>query len=291
MSNENKDSGFSLTKTEDGIATNVISGFLSGFLTGLIIGKTEGVKVKWETHGSPSFNAQWPRQVFKDLVSIKAGAIIPFSLNFGAVVALEASLIAGVEKNYGQEIAPVVAGISGAFWLTIADHIFYRREAHAEKATQALLALWRVRPTAILAGYVPMLGREIAFSATHFQISKYIGKMMYNAANTEDTLSENQIAPKTYQFVGSLLTGPLISLLTQPLDTGAREMQKQVSRNESPSLLNAFSTLYKTNGLFRGAVPRMVLASIGGGLANTGFQKIRSLIEPEGEHVSQKLNR
>jgi hypothetical protein len=110
-------------------------------------------------------------------------------------------------------------------------------------------------------------------------LGPWLGKKMHGSS--EDSIMWNSI--------GRFITGVITTLLSQPFDTLARQMQKSFKENpmEQPRLLNSIrdihseylnnrnSTYKYSYPAFNGAVPRIGLATFGGVIASGIFDYIK----------------
>ncbi len=261
-----------------------IGGGMAGAFTGMIVAPVEALKIEFQRR--PELGA---RAIMQDSATHQnmLKAIPPFSVIFSAVCALEFSVNERIKHNYGQLAGVAASALTGSGFLTVADHLMFRRQ-HGENAVTALKNLTKVRLTAPWTGFTPMAAREAIFITSVMYLGPTLGKKLQSGSE-QNSLYWNS--------VGRLITGVTTTMLSQPFDVMAREMQIQLHQNpdKNTSLLSAYNSIRSklVNGshvesvkqlkhpLFLGAVPRMGLATFGGVLAGGFFQQFRSAISEE----------
>jgi hypothetical protein len=269
------------------LTTNAMSGFFAGFLTGIPVTYLEklkiGEQVNKKSHNPNISTTQFIWNAWKE---VKLGNIINFSSLFGCVVALEYSVLNEVGKNYGPIAGVGASGLTGAIFLTPADHMLYRNEELKESPLQATRALSKVGPRAFYAGFVPMFGRETGFTFAHGHASKFFGMLLYNYLHPEKPLVELGEVPENFQAAGSLVSGPTFAFITQYLDVLTRHYQKMIVKGVPATFKNAHNNITAElkpgetplDGYIRGWKPRAVLCTFGGMTAFWAANKIQKFV-------------
>lgn len=305
------DSGESLKlqskNSSSSLMVDALIGAVVGFGVGALVSYSEELKITRQTYGSNSFSVL---DLKKHIKSVPKETVFSFATAFAGVCAIELSIIEGMKKwakkEYGEEnkskievISAFIAGVSGALWLTPADHILYRNVKYQQKPLQAIRYLSNIGPRAFFAGYTPMVAREFIFSLTHFLLAEYFAKYLYNKMNPDNPLSEKDSIPKkseNYQTAGNMILGIPAALLTQPADSLTRFMQMQAARGEPSNFKNAIVYSMKENGvktffegtkvIYRGTSARALLATVGGTLVNKSYKKLKEAIESDNHKKS-----
>lgn len=232
-----------------------VSGGLAGFSTGIFVGPVEGLKV-YQQVVSPAQRSYFSFALYSSLLK----NTLPFATIFGGVCALEFSINDRIAERHGQMAGIAASSVTGAGFLTAADHLMARRLSLNESVGQSIRNLYRTSPLALWAGFNPMVGREFGFMVSVSMLGPWIGSLV-------DQTSEHREA---YTYAGRLASGAITTAMSHPLDTAARKMQEAIVHEPqaSPSLSKI---LLENSGreLMRGVGPRLGLASFGG--ATAGF--------------------
>ncbi|MBP9726320.1 MAG: hypothetical protein KBD83_02485 [Gammaproteobacteria bacterium] len=293
-------SEFSNKKISTNLMVDAVIGMIVGFGVGAMVSFSEELKINRQTYGSKSFSAA---ALQKHIFSVPKETVFSFATAFAGVCAIELSIIEGMKKwaksQYGEEnkseievASAFVAGVSGALWLTPADHILYRNVKYNQKPLLAINYLWNIHPKVLWAGYTPMVAREFIFSLTHFLLAEDFGRYLYNCMHPNHLLSGNDSIPeksKHYQTAGNMILGIPAALFTQPADSLTRFMQMQAARGEPSNFKNAISYSMKENGVktffdgvkvvYRGTAARALLATVGGTSVKLFYGNLKETIE------------
>ncbi len=300
------DSGESLKlqskNSSSSLMVDALIGAVVGFVVGAGVSYSEELKVTRQTYGSGSFSVT---KLKKHIKSVPKETVFSFATAFAGVCAIELSIIEGMKKwaktAYGENnkskidvISAFIAGVSGALWLTPADHILYRNVKYQQKPLQAFRYLSNIGPRAFFAGYTPMVAREFVFSLTHFLLAEHFAKYLYNQIHSNKLLSGNDSLPREaemYQTAANMILGIPAAILTQPADSLTRFMQMQAARGESSNFKNAVIYSMKENGVktffegtkvvYRGTVARALLATVGGTSVKKLYGNLKKMTEGE----------
>lgn len=287
-------------KFSTSLMIDAVIGMIVGFGVGGAVSFSEELKIKRQTYGSKSFSATAIKQ---HVFNVPKETVFSFATAFAGVCAIELSIIEWMKKEakykYGDEnkskveiASALVAGASGALWLTPADHVLYRHVKYQQKPLLAINYLLNIRPQALWAGYTPMLAREFIFSLTHFLLAERFAKYMYNYMHPNNQLTENDSIPKAsenYQTAGNMILGIPAALFTQPADSLTRFMQMQAARGEPSNFKNAVNYSMKENGVktffdaakvvYRGTAARALLATVGGTSIKYFYEGLKGVVD------------
>jgi len=199
---------------------------------------------------------------------------------FGAVCALEFSVIKRVGERHGTVAGVASSAMTGALFLSCADHLLYLR-------TQGVTPRAAMRSVEIrrwATGFTPMVMREGMWISSVTIFGPAFGRVLQRrcllGANTTD---------ETYAFCGRVCVGIPSAVMSQWLDTAARMLQvaNNVDRTRPASYgaayaqLRALAQKHNTSvwrAAFRGVVPRALLAATGGALAGGIYEQLRPLL-------------
>jgi len=148
---------------------------------------------------------------------------------------------------------------------------------------KAYQQLFKIRNNAIWTGFTPMIAREAIFITSVMHLGPSLGKILQGNSN------EN---PLFWSSIGRVITGIITTLISQPFDMLARVMQITLyeNPNQKPRILNCLQKVHKqyknntnkfSHPLFRGAIPRMGLATFGGTVAGGFFDYFRMKLYTE----------
>jgi hypothetical protein len=199
-----------------------------------------------------------------------------------------------IKHQYGKVEGIAASALTGGSLLTAADHLMLRRQCNQDTTT-ALQTLWKSGPTAIFTGFTPMFVRESGFITSVMYLGPFVGSKLQTFI--EGKPRGDSTNTKFYDGLGRIISGIPMAALTQPFDTMARRLQKDLMQkpNEKPTVAQSLKNL-KTelaNGshidsikelkhpLFHGAVPRMGLAATGGALAGHFYEYFKSKLAPD----------
>jgi hypothetical protein len=252
-----------LSKSKD-LQSNFINGGKAGFLSGIIIAPFEFRKVYTQVQEiSGKLNA--------GSKSIKA--ILPFSCMFSAVCAIEFSVNDFIKNQYGIIAGLGASSLTGGMFLTAADHLMFRQTT----GQSISYALKQLAGRKLFTGLSPMVIREVMFISSVLYIGPYIGSGIGSKKDGGNLLKD---------FLGRLLSGVFTTILSQPFDSFARELQKMEYQNKSVKILDCLKeikerhranneTIFK-HPLLKGALPRIPLATFGGALAGFFFDYFKN---------------
>jgi Mitochondrial carrier protein len=260
-------------------AINFTSGMGAGFTTGLLVGPAEATKVWMQT-------TQPPRNLFNRAVWTNMfRATGPFAIKFSVFCAVEFSVNDRVHMHHGPTKGIVASGLAGAFVLTPADHIMYRRFANGENAYQAFRQLKNIHPRVLWTGFTPMFARESVFMTSVMHLGPLTGAILQQ--KIEGTQTSLEELNDHWKGVGRFVAGIGTSFFSQPWDYLTRQMQKQVKENPTQRA-RLITSIRQTpiRHLFRGAVPRMPLASIGGVTVAGFFESFKKSVNPKAANTS-----
>lgn len=257
------------TKDDLSLLQRAWYGAQAGFATGLVVVGPETIKVKLQKDKKATLRKLLTeRKTYIDIIK----NMPQFATLFGCVCALEFSINDKVKKEHGLLAGITASGMTGALFLSSADHLIYRGE-QGQKTFNAIKDIVknngiRSMPT----GFLPYFFRESAFMLGITLGPKLADSVSAIVPNISEEVA-NDIGTWT------LLLGS--TLATQPFDTSAREMQKHLHETgERISMRTAMSTLRErglTQGLFRGGLPRLALAPVGGALASGLYKRLKKL--------------
>lgn len=244
-----------------------ICGSAAGFTTGLVVGSPEYIKVKVQVTPREQLRAT----LLDTKTWQKAATNTPFfSVMFSAVCAIEFSVNKRVQEHFGPYAGVFASAVSGGLFLVAADHTMYARDRLKLTVGGALKANSGAR---LLTGFSPMFMREAFFITSVMHAGPLLGRTMQQTRLLGDTRSDD-----AYMMAGRLTAGIPMSLLSQPFDCLAREMQKHLaSTGETPRLLPLAARMYHERTYFRGFVPRSILATVGGTMAGYVFDRTTRL--------------
>ena len=118
------------------------------------------------------------------------------------------------------------SALTGAAFLTAADHIMFRKIRYQQQGMQTTFfgtvkELYLIRPTAIWTGFTPMIAREAIFIESVMHLGPWLGQKLQGK-------NQNNIM---WSSIGRLFTGIVTTLISQPFDSLARAMQKDLWKN------------------------------------------------------------
>lgn len=253
------------------LRSDFLSGAKAGFLSGILVAPWEYLKVSVQANSKQRalytlLNRGMPKKLIK--------VVPPFSLNFGAVCALEFSVNDYIKNQLGLVPGLVSSALTGALFLTAADHLMFRQDKNHSVSN----ALKELAGKKLFTGLTPMIARESMFILSVLYIGPYIGSLLNNSDSEEKAYWQD--------FAGRLTSGVVTTLLSQPFDSLARELQKLELEKKPTKILDCLKNLqaqhtkenksFYQHALLRGAIPRMVLASFGGALAGGFFDYFKT---------------
>jgi len=169
-------------------------------------------------------------------------SIIPFSLIFGGVCAIEFSVNKRVGDMYGMYPGIAASAVTGASFLTAADHIMFRIE-NAKKDTgkqlgalNAIKAICNRNILHLWAGFSPMIAREAIFITSVIYLGPLVGNQLRNLSNS---LYDDKIY---WSSIGRVITGVTTTLISHPFDVLARKLQ--IERLENPTARPTFAACF-----------------------------------------------
>ena len=212
--------------------------------------------------------------------------------NFSAIFSMTCAIEFSVNERIKQQIDPIAgilsSAITGSAFLTLADHLMYRNCHYQQTFKVALKDITSKGFFALWAGFTPMVVREIFFISSVMHLGPYIGKVI------QEFNKDSKDPYMLYSSTGRLLTGILTTFISQPFDNIARRMQINLKRGESTTwrtiLKQAHEEYEKSKleskgnkefyPLWRGSVPRIGLATVGGMMVGAIFDKLKSQVVP-----------
>jgi len=273
-----------LSKNYSNFHNDFLSGGLSGALTGIFVAPAEYLKVVYQTT-SPKILKQTIKSSDTHKNMIKT--IPSFSFIFGIVCAIEYSINEQIRNEFNMYAGVLSSALTGALFLTAADHLMLRRK-YKESTFVALRNMMKYNYTTLWAGFTPMVIRE----------ALYITSVMYIGIAIRDRIkkklqrqNESRLYDISVTALGRFISGIPLTLISQPFDVLARQFQKLAYKNPQirHNLAECLSSLYEENKLdppkksyyhplFRGATPRIVLATFGGMISAGIFDEVRKFI-------------
>jgi hypothetical protein len=224
------------------IKADMICGALAGFFSGIIVAPIELLKVNLQIN-----KLQHVQQGSKLLAIAKSQAthqnmkkvlkFFPFS--FAAVCGLEFSVNRRISE-YGRLSGIAASAVTGAFFLTAADHLMMR-QVEGQSFKEASTSLFRIKKTALWTGFSPMVVREAIFIYSVMHAGPLVGKKLSQISGQDNSL--------LWTSIGRGITGVVTTLLSHPFDSLAREKQKGLS--ESNSTLSIYECLRRMHNEFK----------------------------------------
>jgi len=260
-------------------AVNIFSGGSAGFSTGLIIGAWEAAKVKSQTGQSVKLKHLVSPEFYKS--AIKPATLFTFSFLFGGVCALEFSVNDYIKKNYGPWNGMAASSVTGAVFLTVADHIMYRQYETKQSPGVVVKNLFKQGLTVPWTGFSSMVVREGFWISSVMHFGPSAGDHLRVLFNGDEHNSQY------WDGVGRTTTGMVTGVLSQPFDVIARTMQQSlaVKPDEKPSFSSAVRQLANkcqsentVRHFYRGGLPRLGLATAGGVLAGGFFDTYKKTL-------------
>lgn len=254
---------------------NAFAGATAGAMTGSIVAIPEYIKVLQQAAALNNTKTPWNRA---GLIKHGAAAVktIPmFSSMFACVCALEFSTNAAIAEKYGKPAGLLASGVTGAFFLTIADHAMY-----IQHNTGSMRQAWHYakrHPGNMMAGFEPMCARESLFIANVTLLGPYVGDQLQKMLR-----GPKQESDWRFDFLGRLMFGGITTLISQPFDTLARIAQHEAKETgKRPSITALLKNPKNRNVamLYKGWFPRLVLAASGGALIGAAYDQAKPVIE------------
>jgi hypothetical protein len=253
---------------------NFFSGGIGGFVAGSVVAIPEYTKVLFQCS-----DEKFP-QILRGQQKNLLASILPFSSIFACVCAVEFSVNKQIGESHGEVAGILSSAMTGSFFLTYADHLML----HKHKGNTYLQSYNKLKSYNVNSkwcGFTPMVGREAIFITSVLHLGPWLGNRLNNDS------SKNQLL---WNSCGRLITGILTTLISQPFDSLARQMQKMNYKNpqEKVTMLRAlreiqyeYKKMEKNNNplkhpLLRGALPRIALATCGGIIAGGCFEFFQS---------------
>ncbi len=260
-------------------ATNFFSGAVAGSVTGTCIGPMEALKVKFQTQGPPPIKDYISISLYRQLMKMTP----PLIYCFGATCALEFSVNENVRDKFGPWAGITSSALTGATLLTASDHLMFL-SVNGGNLKKSMRFFYKIGYSKLFTGLSAMCLREAWFVAGVMYLGPALGEKLHAYSGEEKNLS-NEIK---WNAAGTMSAGFVTTFFSQPCDSLAREMQKQVEINPaaSPRLFSTFKNC-SVKQLFRGAVPRLGLSTVGGALAGTLFKLVKENIWSEQKNNSE----
>ena len=104
-----------------------VSGGMSGATTGAIVAVPEYTKVLFQSNRSLTWRSLAKPSVMRAELPNMIKTIPSFSGIFGLTCAIEFSVNSHIATVHGQHVGLAASAISGATFLTAADHLMFRR--------------------------------------------------------------------------------------------------------------------------------------------------------------------
>ena len=253
------------------------SGGVAGAATGLFIGPMEALKVKFQVEGPPKRSNYLSINFYRQLMKMTPH----LSYCFAMTCALEFSVNESIKKKYHPVAGLFSSALTGAVFLTISDHLMFRT-LRGESLPTVLNNFRSIGYNKLLTGLGPMVIREGHFISSVLYFGPQLGNYLQNHYGKEDGLASTL----KWSALGTSLAGLGTTFLSQPWDCFAREMQKQVEENPQtkPRLVDTIKNTSMTK-MFRGAIPRLALSSVGGAMAGTFFRYLTEKSPEENEKI------
>ncbi|MDF2691001.1 MAG: hypothetical protein K0S29_856 [Gammaproteobacteria bacterium] len=258
------------------ILTDLIAGAAAGIGAGTVVSPAETFKIRLQA----GLSVKPSLALFSEI----SKSIPPFSGIFGLVCAAEFTVNDKIHQQYGRIPALVSSAISGALCLTAADHLIFRSHKDGISFTQALQN-FSVQPSKLWAGLSSMMTRELIFLINVLYLGPQLGRLLQT--HLKHTKKESDAWDASGRYLGGLVT----TWVSQPFDTLAREMQKAVKTN--PKAKPSYATVFKNTSvteLWKGAVPRMFVAPIGGALIGFIYKHSKAALTGSYESHSNLVN-
>jgi hypothetical protein len=278
-----------VTLRRDPFLVDLCSGAAAGACAGAIIAPVEYLKVLRQS----VLTTNWQNVLRSPTTYVNmAKSIAPFSAIFGSVCALEFSINKRIGDQYGHAAGLTASSATGTFFLTASDHLmFYRQKGIS--ASDAVKHLFRIRATALWTGTTPMMAREAVFVTSVMHLGPWVGSRLQK---------ENEPKSLFWSSVGRVISGVGTTLVSQPFDVLARDLQIKLHADPKsrPSVIqsiqdmraeyramrnlnsdNPGSISFTRHPLFRGALPRMGLAVAGGTIAGGFYDMFVRMLDPE----------
>ena len=256
------------------------AGAIAGATTGVVVGIPEYLKVELQSRG--------PVVLSRGPTYVNAVRTAPtFAGFFSVVCGLEFSVNAEIGKHYGEYAGVFASATTGGLILSSADHVMYQRSFH-KIGTRGALAHMTLRtlPT----GFAPMFAREAMFITTVMHLGPWAGRTL----RARGTLGEGLSGERENMFAGRLSAGLLMTALSHPFDSLAREMQRfrlaHGSGGVHPTIAGCMRTMMDNRRTFHGVVPRLGLAAFGGAMAGDVFDRARTVLGAGRLHLLQRSN-
>jgi len=287
-------------KHED-LLNNATYGFFAGVLTGMAVATPEFLKVECQRRHVSLFRA------IKDAVRTPDGrwsirtnttqslllSVPQFSMLFGAVCALEFSVNDEIKKQYGTAAGIAASGVTGATFLTVADHLMFRSQGGS--SYRQSLSYFKAHPNkmAIFTGFSPMFIRESFFMLTISSIGPYLGRMLEAMSRQSGNEKSDSAKPLDWRwnFLGTIISGAATTTASQPFDSVTRAMQKELqaqpkSFGSRPSFVGTFWNNIGKNTFYKGFAARFPLAAFGAASASSIYGQLKGLGESRAERKS-----
>jgi len=258
-----------------------ICGFAAGVVSGVVVAPIEYTKVLFQTDEYQALTRQQRMdKIFTGDYMRKVLKYIPFfSPTFGCVCGLEFSVNERVKTHAGSYAGIISSALTGATFLTVADHTSLRSLVNGQSPDEALKLLSRKR-SILFSGFSPMVFREAIFISSVMYLGPQLGYYLWKPR--EGSYEEHRDKEISHA-VGRVVAGMITSFMSQPFDCLTREFQKNAL---GPEKVTWYSLLkkahedfvtsgYKRHPLFKGTIPRMWLATTGGVLAGYCFEKFK----------------
>lgn len=259
-------------QSEKSFSADFVSGGLSGVTTGAVVAMPEYTKVLFQSNPTLTWKEavkpQFLRTEFPNMVK----TIPSFSAVFGATCAIEFGVNARIGEYYGMPLGLAASAVSGATFLTAADHLLYRR--HKGQSAGMVMDVLRKEPIKLFTGWTPMVAREGLFIGNVLALGPNVGKQLQAKFSRTDGSTDDEYF---WNFAGRLTSGFATTIVSQPFDSLARQLQIQYFNQPAvPKTIPQLITMMKDQKLFyRGSSSRLFLATTGGALAGHFYDYYR----------------
>ncbi len=175
-----------------------------------------------------------------------------------------------MKKLYGNTTSLFCSALSGALFLTPAEHMMlYQHNNKSLAQTLNLLSGFK-----LFRGFIPTVFRESMFILNVLYIGPHLAKI-FNQNKDENP-------DMVLTFLGRISSGVATTLISQPFDCIARELQMRGLKGKSVDALDCLKSMHREykkqnqplwkHPLMKGSLPRIVLASYGGAIAGGLFE-------------------
>lgn len=266
-----------IEKLDKSFRKDMFCGFAAGGITGIIVAPVEFIKVKSQVNIMKLSEMLKLKKTYFEMFR----AVPSFSFIFSIVCSLEFSINDRIKIYYGNLCGILSSAFTGASFLTAADHLMLRRDK-GESTYQSFKSLFQIRNNALWTGFTPMVAREAIFILSVMHLGPWVGNLLKGSSDDSASIK--------WSSIGRVITGIITTLLSQPFDSLTRRMQYNLFKNPH-SKITIIDNLIEMNDeylkdpklrkhpFFKGAIPRMWLATFGGVFAGGFFDLFKKKID------------